>query len=198
MLVLLCNGLWTLAGQLEGADLRRVVRQEFLATMHNEPKGPMQRQKNKDVKDSCSAMVPELWWLVICYHHVHQAHPSLDRTLPLPPTARAALADLEAQTLILNGSEQLEATTTAFFAAGHVFDYVPSVELPKTARDIEQCLEAFCRFTNHDRPAEAALRRVIRLFLVYKPGLTVNKFGTRKKTTCNCYVTKTGAIATCL
>ena len=45
MLVMLCNGLWTINGHMAKADLRRFARQQFLVTMHNEPRGPMQRQR---------------------------------------------------------------------------------------------------------------------------------------------------------
>jgi hypothetical protein len=183
MLVLLCNGLWTLKGKMVGADLRRFVRQQMLVTFANDPKGVMQRQKDKYIKDNVKVFVPELWWLSICYHHITQAHHKLDRTLPLPPTAIASLAELEQDT----SNEALD-EAIAKFVKERVELWVPSETLPPAASEVERACEHFSGKEDVPLVHPDAYRVGLRRYLVYKPGHTINKYNHRKKTTINCYL----------
>jgi hypothetical protein len=183
MLVLLCNGLWTIKGKMVGADLRRFVRQQMLVTFANEPKGPMQRQKDKYVKDNVKVFVPELWWLSICYHHIVQARCNLDRTMPLPPTAVASLAELEEDST----NDALD-EAVAKFVKEKVELWVPSETLPPAASEMERACEYFCGKEDVPLAHSDLYRQALRRHMVYKPGHTINKFGQRKKTTVNCYL----------
>ncbi len=189
-LVMMCNGLWTIEGTMAGADLRRFARQQFLVTFQNDPVGPMQKQKDKAIKGNVVRFLPELWWLIICYHHIKQAHDTKDRTLPLPPTAVAALAELLNET---SDDKFYEACTK--FVAEKLIDYQPQEALARSAADIEKALEWYCATEKLERPTDDELRKGLRRHLMYKAGIPMNKFGSRKRTTVNGYL-KDGKVVT--
>jgi hypothetical protein len=198
MLVMICNGLWTISGHMEQADLRRFARQQFLVTFHNEPRGPMQRQKDKSVKDNVGQMVPEMWWLVICYHHIRQARPTLDRTMPLPPTVLASLEALLTDMADASVFEVLDNTLLKFIALGHIFAWDGGEVLPKTCSEIEQAFAFHCvQQCMMARPEPDTLRDAMRRVFVYKPAFTVKLVGSRQRKTMNVYVNAAGVPMTC-
>jgi hypothetical protein len=73
---------------------------------------------------------------------------------------------------------------------------VNQLALPRTASELEKDLEYFLAGQQLPRPTEQELRQFLRRHFVYKPGKTVNKFETRKKSTVNCYTREGGEIVT--
>ena len=183
MLVLMTNGLWTVRGKMEGADIRRFARQQFLVTFANEPHGPMQRQKDMSIKDNVQTFVPELWWLTICYHHITQAHHTKDRTLPLPPTAVASLNEL-----VVEATNDALDDAIAKFVKEKVITWEPGEKLPPSAPEVDKACEYFCAGEKVPQVSMDMYRLGLRRHLVYKPGHTCNKVGSRKKTSVNCYL----------
>ena len=191
MLVMMTNGAWKIEGMMDGADLRRFARQWFLVKFKANPKGPMERLKDRSFKNDIGRFLPELWWLCICYHHIRCAHSTQDRTLPLPPTVLAALSELEE-----NVQEDKYTDAVKLFVETHIKDYVSQLALPKSAAELEKDLEYFLAGQKLPRPTDQELRDFLRRHFVYKPSKTINKFETRKKVGVNVYTRETGEVVT--
>ena len=102
--------------------------------------------------------------------------------------AKAALAELLNETSNDNFFEACTKFVNAADMDSQLVDYQPQENLPKSAAEIEKALEWFCATEKLERPTEEELRMGLRRHLVYRPGVIVNKFGTRKKTTVNGYL----------
>jgi hypothetical protein len=185
------NGLWRPLEPFIGSDRRRHAGLTFDVKFVDNPTGLNEVKKNSGIKQHIDGFFEEFWFLARVFWLVRRPRPSSDRTMPLCPNSAALTLALMREGDDAT-TEVAEADVDRFIEL-QMAPYVLNPVKPASAIEVDQAFSDYLRCSvavHRGGVGEDVARAALRTRLFYKAGHTVNRSGTRKKTSQNLYMLK--------
>jgi hypothetical protein len=178
---LLCNGVWCPEEAFIGSDKRRHTGLTFSIKFVDNPRTLNEKEKNTNIKQHIAEYFAEFWFLARVFWLLPKPRPGSDRTTPICPNSESLIKSLTNESE--GGGHELPKEVVEAFVKEHLRPYALGVTMPSKCSEIEGAFKKFVEIeTNTD-----VLRQALRQVLLYKPGLTIGKFETRKRGNVNAY-----------
>jgi phage/plasmid-associated DNA primase len=189
-IVLLCNGLWCPEEAFIGSDKRRHAGLTFAIKFVDNPKTLNELEKNTNIKQHITQCFAEFWFLARVFWLLPKPRPGSDRTTPICPNSESLAKALMNESE--GGCHELAKDAVEKFVKERLEVYTTKLAPPAGFTTIEA---AFKQWLEPAVVDQEVLRQAMRTVLMFKPAVTIAKFGTRKKTSVNAY-TKNNEIMT--